>query len=74
MVPRNYEELFKKVFEDSVAVHYNIDQTYNLKVYKDTIKKMECHKIMTPEFKVYDVNSSGFSVITQNVFYEVRKG
>jgi len=37
-------------------------------------KKMECHKIMTPESKIHDVNSDGFSVITQNVLYEVRKG
>lgn len=39
-----------------------------------TVKKMECRKIMIPESRIYDVNSNGFSVITQNVLYEVRKG
>ena len=47
---------------------------YIAKVSDKTVKKLECRKIMTPESKVYDVTSTGFNVITQNVFYEVRKG
>lgn len=34
LVPHGFEETYTKVFEDDVAIHYNIDQEYNLKVYK----------------------------------------
>ena len=47
---------------------------YIVNVKNGIAKKMECHKIMTPKSKLYDINSKGFSVITNNVFYEVRKG
>lgn len=50
------------------------DCLYIANVKNKVVKKMECHKIMTPESKLYDINSSGFSVITNNVLYEVRKG
>lgn len=51
------------------------DFLYIVKV-KDQLetKKMECTKIMTPDSKLYDINTKGFSVITNNVLYEVRKG
>lgn len=39
-----------------------------------TTKKMECHGIMTSDSKLYDFNTDGFSVITDNILYEVRKG
>lgn len=37
-------------------------------------KKMECHKIMTPTSRLYNINTKGFSVITDHTFYEVRRG
>lgn len=40
---------------------------------KKTIKKMECDKIMTPDSHLCNFNSQGFSVITNNTFYEVAK-
>ena len=39
-----------------------------------TTKKMECNEIMTPDSKLYDINTEGFSVITNNILYEVRRG
>lgn len=39
-----------------------------------TTKKMECHKIMTPNSRLYDINTNGFSVITDQMLYEVRRG
>jgi len=39
-----------------------------------TTKKMECHKIMTPNSKLYDLNTKGFSVATEDMLYEVRRG
>lgn len=37
-------------------------------------KSMVCDKIITPDSKLYDINSKGFRVINENVFYEVRRG
>ena len=52
------------------------NELYMIKVQNDQIiaKKMECREIMTPESRLYDINQEGFSVITNNVLYEVRKG
>ena len=41
LVPSNYESKFKKVFEDSVAIHYNNKNGYNLKVYKKSFKDLK---------------------------------
>ena len=51
-------------------------QLHMIKVADDQIvaKEMECHEIMTPESKLYDINREGFSIITDNILYEVRKG
>lgn len=37
-------------------------------------KKMECNEIMTPDSKLYDINSKGFCVITDNVLYDIHRG
>ena len=37
-------------------------------------KKMECREIMTPNSKLYDFNNEGFSVMTDQMLYEVRRG
>lgn len=37
-------------------------------------KTMECLKIMTPESKIFNINSEGFSVMTKNTLYDVRRG
>ena len=37
-------------------------------------KKMECHKIMTPDSQLYNFNTKGFCVITNNMLYEIRRG
>lgn len=47
---------------------------YIFNVNSNIAKRMECRKIMAPESMLYDINSNGFSVITKNIFYEVRKG
>ena len=39
-----------------------------------TIKKMECNRIMTPNSQLYDINKIGFSVMTDDVLYEVHRG
>lgn len=39
-----------------------------------TTKKMECCKVMTPESKLCNFNSGGFSVITDHILYNIRKG
>lgn len=48
------------------------------KIKKDQIlilsKKLECHKIMTPQTRLYNINQEGFSMITDNTLYEVRRG
>lgn len=67
----NYANIF---FEKGNIYIPGQECMYIFNVNDKTVKKMECNKIMAPESKVYDVNSSGFSVITQNVLYEVRKG
>lgn len=51
------------------------DCLYITKVGDQTItKKMECPGIMTPDSKLYNFNTDGFSVMTNNKFYEVRRG
>ena len=50
------------------------DYLYIVKVNDHTVKKMECHKIMTPESKLFDINALGFSVVNEKVLYEVRRG
>lgn len=52
--------------QDSLHIININDQT--------TTKKMECYKIMTPNSKLYDICTNGFSVITDNMLYEVRRG
>lgn len=37
-------------------------------------RSMVYDKFMTPDSKLYDINTKGFSVINENVFYEVRRG
>ena len=37
-------------------------------------KKMKCPGIITPESKIFDINSKGFSVLTNNILYDVRRG
>jgi len=37
-------------------------------------KSMVYDKIITPDSKLYDINAKGFSVINENVFYEIRRG
>lgn len=37
-------------------------------------KKMECREIMTPNSKLYDFNTRGFSVMTSQRLYEIRRG
>lgn len=47
-----------------------------IKISKDgslITKTMECPNIITPSSKLYNINSKGFGVITDNIFYEVRK-
>lgn len=39
-----------------------------------TTKKMECNRIMTPNSQLYNINKIGFSVMTDDVLYEVRRG
>lgn len=47
---------------------------YLISVYDQSInKKVECNKIMTPNSKIFNFNEEGFSVITNDVCYEVRK-
>lgn len=36
-------------------------------------KRMECNKLMTPDSRLYNFNSTGFSVITEDTFYDVHK-
>ena len=67
----NFENIY---FEKGNIYIPSQECMYIFNVNTKAVKKMECHKIMALESKVYDVNSSGFSVITQNVLYEVRKG
>ena len=43
-------------------------------IYEKNVKKMECGKIITPESKICYINYQGFSVITQNNFWEIRRG
>lgn len=38
------------------------------------VKKMECNNIMTPNSKIYNINTYGYSVVTDNMLYEVRRG
>lgn len=37
------------------------------------VKKLMCEKIVNPDSIIFDINSQGFSVITDNVWYEVQK-
>lgn len=37
-------------------------------------KKMECNRIMTPDTKLYNIKSEGFSVINDNILYDIRRG
>lgn len=37
-------------------------------------KNMVCDKIITTDSKLYDINTKGFSVINENIFYEVCRG
>ncbi len=39
-----------------------------------TIKELECKSIITSDSKLYNINTEGFSVITQNTLYEIRRG
>lgn len=39
-VPIDYKEKFAKVFEDEYAIHYAIDESYNLKIYKPEFEKI----------------------------------
>lgn len=50
------------------------DNLYIVNVKNQATKKMECPKIMTPDSKLYDINSSGYSVATACNLYEIRKG
>lgn len=68
----NRENLNYVRFENGVICIPAQDCLYIVK--KQEVKKMECDKIMTPTSQIYNINSQGFCVITQNVFYEVRKG
>ena len=38
------------------------------------VKKLECPKIMTYASRLFDINTKGFSVITGDTIYEVRRG
>lgn len=37
------------------------------------VKKMECHLVMTPNSKICSINANGFTVLTENIFYDVMK-
>ncbi len=54
-----------------IPTHGNL---YIVNVKNQAAKKMECPKIMTPDSKLFDINSSGYSVATNCNLYEVRKG
>jgi len=43
-------------------------------VKKNVLKRMTCEGIMSPKSKIFDINSEGYSVLTENTFYVVRKG
>lgn len=50
------------------------DSLYIVNVKNQAAKKMECPKIMTPDSKLFDINSSGYSVATDCNLYEIRRG
>lgn len=35
---------------------------------------MKCPGIITPESKIFDINSKGFSILTNNILYDIRRG
>lgn len=37
-------------------------------------KEMKCPGIITPESKIFDINSKGFSILTNNILYDIRRG
>lgn len=43
----------------------------NVKTQK--VKKLTCENIMNPDSIIFEINSQGFSVITDNVWYEVQR-
>ena len=43
----------------------------NVKTQK--VKKLTCENIVNPDSIIFEINSQGFSVITDNVWYEVQR-
>lgn len=73
----NYISNIRNVVVNERTLYFTkILEAENLINVKDqsTVKKMQCYKIMTSNSKLYDINTNGFSVITDNMLYEVRKG
>lgn len=72
----NDDNIGNIIFHKGSVYVPNYDTLYIINTNKDqiTAKKMECHKIMTSHSRLYDINASGFSVIADTDFYEVRKG
>lgn len=63
-------------FDKGLIYIPNNDFLYIFNTQNDQLatKKMECCKVMTPESKLCNFNSEGFSVITNYILYNIRKG
>lgn len=64
----------RAVFNKGILYIPSTDCLYIIKVNDQvSTKRMECNKIMTPDSRLYNFNSNGFSVITGHTFYDVHK-
>lgn len=68
------ENLASIKFENGNIYLPNQNSLHIVNAKSKVVKKMECHKIMNSKSEIYDVNSKGFSVLTDGIFYEVRRG
>ena len=75
-IPENISDMNveRAVFNKGILYIPSTDCLYIIKVNDQvSTKRMECNKIMTPDSRLYNFNSNGFSVVTSHTFYDVHK-
>lgn len=64
----------RAVFNKGILYIPSTDCLYIINVNNQmSTKRMECNKLMTPDSRLYNFNSDGFSVVTNYTFYDVHK-
>lgn len=75
-IPENISDMNvnRAVFNKGILYIPSTDCLYIINVNNQmSTKRMECNKLMTPDSRLYNFNSNGFSVITDHTFYDIHK-